>query len=294
MASGIPIFYSEVKQNKKLLFGLMGFVSGVVGALIDDAVFFFIPDKQPYVIGIFTMAIWAGIFSAVIAAGLYWAIDIYAHKKTDVLGLLKKGIPAGFFAGAISGAISQAIYGQFSDSLSEFWSHFLFQAACWGVAGLILGWILARSIPNLGSARALIAGALGGFIGGAGFLLVGSVFVDTIGRMIGVGILGAALGLCLVIVEEMSRVAYVEVHWTPDEVSLFTLGSTPIFIGAGDSTIMVPTVPPHAMSLVIEGGEIIGIDHTKGKKKQLVDGNHIQIGKIDMIIRTGMGKMRSQ
>ena len=111
--------------------------------------------------------------------------------------------------------------------------------------------------------------------------------------MLGIGIMGAALGLCLVIVEERSRVAYVEVHWTPDEVSYFTLGSTPIFIGAGDSDICVPSVVRHAMSLVIEGGQIIGTDHTKGKKKQLLDGNHINIGKIDMVIRTGIEKIKN-
>ena len=47
------------------------------------------------------------------------------------------------------------------------------------------------------------------------------------------------------------------------------------------------------MSLVIEGGQIIGTDHTKGKKKQLLDGDHINIGKIDMVIRTGIEKMKN-
>jgi hypothetical protein len=45
------------------------------------------------------------------------------------------------------------------------------------------------------------------------------------------------------------------------------------------------------MSLIIEGGQIFGTDHTKGKKKELFHGNHITIGKIDIIIRTGIEKM---
>ena len=36
MVSSIPIAYSEIRQNKKMLFGLLGFISGMLGALIAD------------------------------------------------------------------------------------------------------------------------------------------------------------------------------------------------------------------------------------------------------------------
>jgi hypothetical protein len=291
MVSSIPIAYSEIRQNKKMLFGLFGFISGVVGALVANI--FSINYPQPIFFGIFMTALWAGIFSIFIATGLFDAIDIYCRRKTDWLELLKKSVPSGFIAGAISGGIAQTIYGPLSESISDAWVHFLFQSACWGLAGLILGWVLSKSIPNLGARRAIYAGAVGGFLGGAGFLIVSSFLTYTPGRMLGVGIMGAALGLCLVIVEEQSRIAYVEVHWAPDDVSFFTLGSTPVFIGAGDSDICVPSVARHAMSLVIEGGQIIGTDHTKGKKKPLLEGSHINIGKIDMVIRTGIEKMKN-
>ena len=205
--------------------------------------------------------------------------------------LLKKAVPMGFIAGAISGGIAQAIFG-----LNLYyvpWIDFAFRAICWGICGCILGACFSYAIPNLGMRRAIIAGGSGGVIGGVGFQLVALLLPETFGRMLGIGIMGAAFGLCLVIVEERSRVAYIEVHWTLEEVSYFTLGSTPIFIGAGDSDICVPSVVRHAMSLVIEGGQIIGTDHTKGKKKQLLDGNHINIGKIDMVIRTGIEKIKN-
>jgi len=294
MTSGMQVAYSGIRQNKKMLFGLFGFISGMLGALISEFIYIVTPVKQTILVGIFTTAVWAGLFSAVIATGLFYAIEIYGRRKGDWGELLKKSIPAGFVAGAISGGIAQAIFGPVSNFLSDLIVLFLFQSACWGILGLILGWRLSKAIPNLGAQRAMGAGFIGGFIGGAGFLIVGDFLELLPGHMLGIGIMGAALGLCIVLVEERSRVAFVEVHWTPDEVSYFTLGRTPVFIGSGDSDIYVPTVVRHAMSLTIEGGQIIGTDHTKGKKKELFDGNHINIGKIDMIIRTGIEKMKAR
>jgi MFS family permease len=294
MTSGIDIAYSEIRQNKKMLFLLFGFISGMLGALLSEFIFVITPAKQALIVGIFTTALWAGLFSAVIATGLFYAIDIYGRRKANWVGLLKKSIPAGFIAGAVSGGVAQAIFGPLSNFLDNVLVLFLFQSACWSILGLILGWRLSQSIPNLGTRRALYAGFAGGFIGGAGFLIIGS-FLDLLpGHMLGIGILGAALGFCVVIVEEQSRTAYLEVHWAPNDISFFTLGSTPVFIGSGDSDICVPSVVRHGMSLVIEEGQIIGTDRTKGKKKQLFDGNHITIGKIDMIIRTGIEKMKGR
>ena len=283
-----------------MLFALIGFLSGLLGGFIAQVAYLFMPyntGQGPQLILILKMAIYAGLFSAVIATGLYWAIDVYSHRMTDWQKLLKQGVPVGFVAGAISGAVTQFIYGPISmlipHDLVGLLVGFIFLCLCWGVLGLIIGWRLSKAISNLDAHRAIYAGFIGGFLGEVGIQIV-TIFVPNIlGQMLGIGIMGAALGLCLVIVEEISRVAYVEVRWTPDEVSYFTLGSTPVFIGAGDSDIFVPTVVRHAMSLLIEGGKIYGTDHTKGKKKELFDGNHIIIGKIDMIIRTGIEKMKA-
>jgi Ca-activated chloride channel family protein len=288
MVSSIPIAYSEIRQNKKMLFGLIGFISGVLGALVADITLI---GGSNYFLRIFITALWAGVFTTVISLGLHWAIDVYSRRQNDLMLLIKKSVPMGFLAGAVSGGVAQAVFG-----LNLFyipWIDFAFRAICWGICGCVLGACFSYAIPNLGMRRAVIAGSSGGVIGGVGFQLVSLLLPDTLGRMLGIGIMGAALGLCIILVEERSRVAYVEVHWTPDEISFFTLGSTPVFIGAGDSDICVQSVVRHAMSLVIEGGQIIGTDHTKGKKKQLSDGDHINIGKIDMVIRTGIEKMKN-
>jgi hypothetical protein len=104
--------------------------------------------------------------------------------------------------------------------------------------------------------------------------------------MFGVGILGAALGLSLILVEERYRSAYLEVHWAPNESSNFTLGSLPIFIGGGsEDDIYINGIPPHAMSLWLERGKVKGTYHVTGENKELQDGNPIKLGKVEMFVR---------
>jgi hypothetical protein len=272
---------SQIRQDKKLLFGLLGFGSGALGALVADIV----PhQRDTYFSLILLTGIWAALAAMVIAIGLFWAIRVYNRRQTDLWGLLKRAVPSGFIAGAASGGIAQTIFGltQFPDV----WTQFIFQAGCWGIWGCILGWSLSHSIPNMGSQRALVAGAIGGFIGGIGFLLSGIFIPETLGRMLGIGILGAALGLSLIIVEERYRSAYLEVHWAQNESSKFTLGSIPIFIGGGgEDDIFVYGIPHHAMSLWLERGRVKGTYHVTGENKELHDGSSIKLGKVEMIVR---------
>jgi hypothetical protein len=272
---------SQIRQDKKLLFGVLGFGSGALGALVAEI----IPhQKDTYFNLILFTGIWAALAAMVIAIGLFWAIWVYNRRQTDVWDLLKKAVPSGFIAGAVSGGIAQAIFG-----LTQFpnvWTQFIFQAGCWGIWGCILGWSLSYSIPNMGSKRALVAGAIGGFIGGIGFLISGIFITETLGRMFGIGILGAALGLSLIIVEERYRSAYLEVHWAPNESSKFTLGSIPIFIGGGgEDDIFVYGIPHHAMSIWLERGKVKGTYHVTGEHKELHDGSPIKLGKVEMIVR---------
>jgi len=293
MTQGIQTAYSGIRQNKKVLFWLFGFVGGMLGALISESIFVIAPAKKTFFVGIFTTALWAGLFSILIATGLFYAIETYSRRNVDWVVLFKKSIPAGFISGVVSGSIAQVVFALIQNLSSNVIILIFFKSACWGILGLILGWWLSKSIPNLSTNRALSAGFIGGFFGGALFIIAGALLDLLPGHMLGVGILGAALGFCLVIVEEQSRSAYLEVHRGSNDTSYFTLGKTPVFIGAGDSDIYVPTVGNRAMSIVIEGGQIIATDHTKGKKKQMADGSHITIGKIDMVIRTRIEKMKA-
>jgi hypothetical protein len=273
-------FQKIIGQDKKYLFGLIGFISGLLGALVAEIT---IRPGTSYVFQVFIVALWAGVFATVISLGLHWAIDVYSRRKTNLGVLLKKAVPMGFIAGAVSGVIAQSIFG-----LNLYyvpWIDFAFRAVCWGILGCILGAGLSYAIPNLGMRRAVIAGVSGGVIGGVGFQLVSLFFPETLGRMLGVGILGLALGLCLVIVEERSRSAFLEVHWAPNEISKFTLGSIPIYIGGGEDDVYISGIQHHAMSLVYQKGKVNGMYYVTGDKKELSDGSRIKLGKVEMFVR---------
>lgn len=131
-----------------------------------------------------------------------------------------------------------------------------------------------------------IAGALGGFLGGIGFLIASSIFAEVLGRMAGFGVLGAALGLAVVAIEEMFRTARLDVIWAPKEVTSITLGSKPVFIGGGDDHIFIDGLPQHALGVILENGKIQCIDNATGNRSDLKEGSRIQIGKVEVVVRT--------
>lgn len=272
--------FSKIRQKKKFLFALLGFVSGAIGALIADIINF---DSNSVIVRIFDVAIWAAISAAIISIGLFGAIIIYNRGTFDWVSLVKTAVPSGLIAGAISGGIAQVIYGllKFPDEIIQH----SFHACCWGIMGLILGWRLSISIPNMDKKLGLIAGAIGGIIGGIGFLLSSMVLPELPGRMLGIGILGAALGLCLVIVEERYRSAFLEVHWGPMEANEYTLGEIPVYIGGeGKNDIYVPKIPHHAVSIAMEKGIIKVVNTISGETKEMKEGSKIVMDNIEFIV----------
>jgi hypothetical protein len=120
--------------------------------------------------------------------------------------------------------------------------------------------------------------------GGMGFLVVAGLFAEMIGRMLGVGILGAALGLAIVIVEALFREASLEVIWAPREVTTLSLGPKPISIGGGDDHVHLSGLPRRAASVAMEQGKIYYTDTATGKKTEFRDGSRIKVGKVEMVV----------
>jgi len=161
----------------------------------------------------------------------------------------------------------------------------ILRSMCWGLMGAILGWRLSAVVPNLGISRGVVGGGFGGGVGGIGFLITCSFFQETFGRMVGLGILGAALGLAITVAEVLFRQVSLEIRWAPNETTSVTLGTKPVYIGGGDDHAYVAGLPQHAASVVLEQGKIQYIDSATGKRTDLKDGSKIKIGKIDLVVR---------
>jgi hypothetical protein len=269
-----------MKSNKRLLFAVCGFAGGMAGALLAET----IPDfGLGLVPAVAHTTLWSAAGAGLITVALFAAGEIYNRKRFS-MAIYRKGLFAGVIAGAIGGFVAQAVYSFQGEP--NFFNQVVFRAFCWGIMGGLLGWRLSAVVPNLGCNRGIIAGAVGGFVGGIGFLIASSIFAEVLGRMVGFGVLGAALGLAVVAIEEMFRSARLDVIWAPKEVTSVTLGPKPVFIGGGDDHIFINGLPQHALGVVLEDGIIQCIDNATGKRSDLKEGSRIQIGKVEVVVRT--------
>jgi len=269
-----------MKNNKRLLFAICGFGGGMIGALFAEAVPDFGVGIVPHVVH---TSLWFAVAGALITVALFAAGEIYNRRKFS-FEIYRKGIFAGIMAGSIAGFVAQAVFSFQGEP--NFFNQVIFRAFCWAIMGSLLGWKLSAVVPNLGSNRGIIAGAAGGFVGGIGFLIASAIFVETLGRMTGLGVLGAALGLAVVAIEEMSRSARLDVIWAPKEVTSVTLGPKPVFIGGGDDHVFIAGLPQHALGVILENGKIQCIDNSTGQRSDLREGSRIQIGKVEVVVRT--------
>ena len=275
-----------MRNNKKLLFAMGGLLGGMAGALVGE----FVPGLGENLVShVIYTAIWSLFGGAFITVGLFAAGEYY-NRRPFTLEIYRKGLLSGALAGAISGFIAQSVYSFQGDP--NFFNQVIFRSICWGIMGALLGWRLSTVVPNLGLNRGVIAGAVGGFIGGICFLITSALFVEMVGRMLGLGLLGAALGVAVVAIEEIFRAARLDVIWAPKEITSITLGPKPIFIGGGDDHIFVAGLPQHALGVVLEGGKIQCLDNSSGKRSDLKDGSRIKIGTVEVVVRTTAGPGR--
>lgn len=270
-----------VRNNRYLLFAGMGFAGGALGALAAETV----GGKKAATVIVMALdvALWASVFSAFLCAGLFWAVSIYSRKPGVPWESLAKAAISGAIAGALAGGVAQLVFSIPMESL-ELRQLFL-KPMCWGLAGGLIGWRLSKVIPNLGGRRGTLAGLVGGVVGGYGFIFSCALLPELMGRMLGVGIMGAALGLAIVVVELIFRKAVLEVEWGPKEVTSVSLGPQPVFIGGGDDHIHVGGLAQHAASITFKEGRIEYLDKATGQQTALKSGSRIMIGKVEIRVK---------
>ena len=276
----LPLALIALRSNKPLLYLLAGGLGGAAGAVLAE----FAPgggrDASRLALIVAT-GIWSAISASVLATTLFAAGEW--HQRRDFRPRhIQKILLFGALAGFLSGAAAQAAY---SVQIGPEWFHQLVvRTLCWALMGALLGALLSRPVPNLGLLRGLLAGALGGGIGGAGFLLVSSVLPAAIGRAVGIGILGLALGLAMIVVEKLFREASLEVIWAPNETTNFNLGAQAVTIGGGEDHVFVRGLPSRFASVAFSNGVIEYVETATGKRTPLKDGSRLQIGKLNLVI----------
>lgn len=276
----LPPALAALRSNKPLLYLVAGTVGGAAGSVLAE----FAPgggrDASRLALIVAT-GIWSAISASVLATTLFAAGEW--HQRRDFRPRhIQKILLFGALAGFLSGAAAQGAYSvEFGSRLFQ---ETVVRVACWGLMGALLGALLSRPVPNLGLVRGLIAGAVGGGLGGIGFLLVGAVLPDAIGRLVGIGTLGLALGLAMIVVEKLFREASLEVIWAPNETTNFNLGAQAVTIGGGEDHVFVRGLPPRFASVAFSNGLIEYVETATGKRTPLKDGSRLEIGKLNLVI----------
>jgi hypothetical protein len=272
-----------LRNNRSAVFTAVPFCGAAVGSLVAE----FLPNvlsgsRSSLLLTIIGVALWSAVISTPLTLALFWSDLIYRRGRLLNREIIRQALVTGPLAGAISGAIAQAVYS--IDLGSGLMKHVVLRSLCWGIMGGLLGWRLSTRVPNLGSLRGSIAGVIGGILGGLGFVGFITIFPEFLGRMAGVGILGAALGLAIVTVEHLCRTASMKVMWGPRETTTITLAAKPVSIGGGDDHVWLKGLPPRAFLVWIERGKVFCKDQQTGKQIELKDGGTFTVARVQFQI----------
>ena len=274
----LPPALAALRSNKPLLYLLAGGLGGAAGAVLGESVA--IGGK-----GFWRMIVehgqWIATYATVLTAALFAAGEWHGHQELRPKKFAKVmflGVVSGFVAGALAQAAFSVPFG------SPLFHNLVVRTLCWCLLGTALGGLLSKPVPNLGFIRGSLAGCLGGGLGGSGFLLVGSILPDAIGRVVGLGTLGLALGLAMIVVEKLFREASLEVIWAPNETTNFNLGAQAVTIGGGEDHVFVRGLPSRFASVAFSNGVIEYVETATGKRTPLKDGSRLQIGKLNLVI----------
>lgn len=280
---GINLFKHITK--KTLTFGF----SGALGALIGSGCteFFLLSEYTGIGGTIFHTAIWTGIISLGIALALLTTQNLYLKKKVFSKSILSAAF-RGVLTGGAAGAIAQIVF-FFTANISTS-VEIISRIFCWGILGLGTGWGISKFVPNYPQRTAMIAGFLGGVIGGAAFRFSFNYLPELASRLLGVAIVGFFIGLMISYIEELFREAWLTVVWGKDEKTSISIGAKPIVLGSSsEADIYLPKEKgflPITAIIKINNSKVVIDNKINNKSTELRNGSKIMLGSIEVIINT--------
>jgi hypothetical protein len=276
-------------SKKTYTFGIAAGVGALIGNLISD---FFRYDPMSNLKVIVNMAIWGSFVSFGVSIGLLIA-QTFSSKKIPGITQIIKTLLIGFIVGAVSGGFAQFIF-NYTQQISNIVKQ-ITNALCWGVMGTGLGLGAVFYVPNYPAKRAALAGAIGGTIGGA--IYVAMMNISSLGSIIGIVVLGLAIGLTISYIEEALREAWLTIMWGRNETTTVSLGLKPVSFGSSrEADVFLPrrpseqNAPPIRAIFMIENGKVVIDNHLTGTRQQLPHGSQVDLGSIRVMVNIKTGK----
>ena len=156
----------------------------------------------------------------------------------------------------------------------------------WVLLGAVVGPGMSLFVRNLSPRRALIGGALGGFVAAVGFVMSSAILGEFAGRQIGAALLGFCIGAMVAWVEAAYRRFWLEVTYGPNEIRNVNLGDAPVSIGSNSSvcTVWLPRAAPVDCTFLLRG-EALQFTDASGQSTAVGAGFLHKIDKVEVKVR---------
>ena len=215
-----------------------------------------LPEPASALERIYWTALWTALLAMGSTLGLIVGQNHYLRRRLITPREALIGSSRGVGAGLIAGAISQAFFlvtGDASAAIVE-----IGRVLAWAILGGLLGLGMAIFVDNLRPLRGMAGGVVGGAVGALGFLIVGLLIGEVAGRPAGAAIVGFFIGGMIALVDVFFREAWLEVHYSPNEMRTVALGRKPVVIGSDRArcTIIAPGGPGIALRYTLSDGTI--------------------------------------
>ena len=264
--------------------------AGAGGGFLANGFSELIPDTT---VSLFDTSLWSIIICLGIAAALLLMQNKMMCKsivnRSQILPLLLGSIIGGGLAGFVAQfgfSISAQFFMQYKDSLVAALTHdILSRSIAWGVMGGIIAYGMTFFIPNLNKKWSPVGGAIGGFIGCFGFIVIYQAMLiiglqsDIPSRLLGMLALGGAIGMCIGIVESICKEAWLIVVYAPKEQTQVNLGKTPVSVGSGvKDTIYCANVAESQVVFRFDSGQIFCKEN--GNERMVKIGDNVNVGSL--------------
>lgn len=231
------------------------------------------------------VSIWTSLLGLGISIALVIGQNWYTKKRFPPIKALLSSVAGGFVAGLIAGGGGQLFFSTLAESTEQL--QIIGRIAGWIILGGLLGGGLSFFIPNLHTWKSTTAGAIGGLVGGAVFIMATDFTGDTGGRLIGAFLLGMCIGLMVAFAELAFRTAWLEVQ-RGREFFTVNLGLEPVKLGSGRACqIYERQLPKIAHSYQIIDSEVQRTDVQSQQMTALSPGTAETFGGLTITVKTG-------
>lgn len=284
-------------MNRTLLTTLIGALGGFLGFALSEALGQGRAGSGLWITVLHT-AWWTALLMLPLTLCLVTAENVLGLKGRWSRGLLRVTVPA-LLLGAVAGGLAQTFYGV---ALEAGLPQRLMRALGWALMGGGVGLLLGLNDRSVGkAARGLVGGAAGGFLGGLLFdslaaLRFSASDTGVMARLVGLTILGAAIGFMLRLSQELFKSAWLIGTGTGRyEGKQYILSGPAVTVGRSDANDISlyhdPAVPMRAGTLRRDGpawrwdGEAIPINGQPHTAATLRPGDRLTLGQTELLFQ---------